>query len=519
MYDVAIVGAGPTGLALAQSLAFSDNDLKILIIDSHDNIGGCHRVERVRIQNAAIDLKNKGLFTEHGPRVYSSSYKTFKKLLKQINLDFDQLFTPYKFTISSIGGQTVFRTLSSRELFRLFLEFGKLMFNPSHGSGTTMADFMQNRFSDKSKELVDRVCRLTDGGGADKFSLNEFLQLFNQQAFYSLYQPRAPNDVGLMRLWQNALERTGKVTFLLNSDVQNLEYDKKTNSITNLTVISPRIPEDSAVGAEPAPIRAGKFVLALPPKNIAQIVGSSAPEVQNCFKPIDELRRFAEDTNYDVYISITLHWRSRLDLPDVYGFPWSEWGVIFVKLTDYMEVENTKTLISVAVSLLDRVSSRTGKTANQSSAQEVIDEVQHQLSKTFTVLSNKNPEYHPPDFSIISPTNYYDTADKKWKSTDTAFISTSQGGGLPQTGAINNLYNAGTHNKLSQYKFTTLESAVQNGCILADKLYPGVELKGSELFTIRTALLILIIILVIFGIYYIVGWKSPSKRNAPKRHT
>ena len=246
MYDLAIVGAGPTGLALAQSLAFSDNDLKILIIDSHDSVGGCHRVERVRIPDTGIDLKNKGLFTEHGPRVYSSSYKTFKKLLKQIDLDFDQLFTPYKFTISSIGGQTIYRTLSGRERFRLFLEFGKLMFNPSHGSGTTMADFMRNRFSDRSKELVDRVCRLTDGGGADKFSLNEFLELFNQQAFYSLYQPRAPNDVGLMRLWRDALERTGKVTFLLNSKVQALGYDKNTNSITNLVLNSAPIEAGSA---------------------------------------------------------------------------------------------------------------------------------------------------------------------------------------------------------------------------------------------------------------------------------
>jgi len=504
MYDLVIVGAGPTGLALAQSLAFTNNNLKILIIDSHVSIGGCHRVERV--SSLTSSLTRNGYFTEHGPRVYSSSYKTFKKLLKQINLDFDKLFTPYKFTISSIGGQTVFRTLSSRELFRLFLEFNKLMFNPSYGSDITMADFMQNRFSDRSKELIDRICRLTDGGGADKFSLNEFLELFNQQMFYSLYQPRAPNDIGLMRLWKRALEKTGKVSFLLNSKVQNLEYDKNSNAITALRINSTQI-------------KADKFVLAIPPVNIAQLVSSSAPEVQNCFKPIEELRRFAIDTNYDVYISITFHWHALLDLPTVYGFPWSEWGIIFIKLTDYMVIDDTKTVMSVAVSLLDRVSSRTGKTANQSSAQEVIDEVQYQLSETFNVFAKNQLEYHPPDFSIISPTNYYDDVDKKWKSTDTAFISTSQARGLPQTGKINNLYNAGTHNKLSQYRFTTLESAVQNGCILANKLYPGVELKISNVFTIRNALLILLIILVIFGIYYMVKWKSPQKRNLSKRHT
>jgi len=493
MYDLVIVGAGPTGLALAQSVAFA-NDVNILVVDSHDSVGGCHRVERV----------DGVRFTEHGPRVYSSSYKTFKKLLRQMNLDFDQLFTPYKFTISSIGGQTIFRTLSHRELFRLFLEFGKLMFNPNHGSDTTMAQFMtlpnsKKMWSRKSYDLVDRICRLTDGGGADKFSLNEFLELFNQQMFYSLYQPRAPNDIGLMHLWKKALERTGKVTFLLNSQVQELEYDKSTNTVTALQVRSaPRI------GAR-------KFVLAVPPTNIANMLGSSAPEVQNCFRPIGELRRFAADTNYDVYISITFHWYAALDLPTVYGFPWSEWGIIFVKLTDYMAIDDTKTVLSVAVSLLDRASTRTGKTANLSTAQEVIEEVQYQLS---AVLLKDRPGYAPPDFSIISPTNYYDEGEKKWKSTDTAFISTSNAKGLPQTGTINNLYNAGTHNKLGHYKFTTLESAVQNGCILAKKLYPGacqsqVYGQTSKLFTIRTALLILIIILVIFAC--VVIWRNRRK--------
>ena len=508
MYDLVIVGSGPTGLALAQRLAFADNALKILIVDSHDSVGGCHRVERVGLPQDASPANIK-FFTEHGPRVYSSSYKTFKNLLKQINLDFGDLFTPYKFTISAIGGQTIFRTLSGRELFRLFLEFGKLVIDPSHGSDTTMAVFMANRFSARSKDLVDRVCRLTDGGGADKFSLNEFLELFNQQAFYGLYQPRAPNDVGLMRAWRAALERTGKVTFLLNRRAQNLVYDKNTNRVTHLGLAPLQ------KGA-PARVAAGRFVLAVPPRAIAQVLGASAPEVQNCFKPLAELRRFADETDYDTYISITFHWRSRpglpdVDLPDVYGFPWSEWGIIFVKLTDYMPIENSRTVISAAVSLLDRVSSRTGKTANQSSAQEVVEEVQFQLSETFKVLAANRPGHRPPDFSIISPTNYYDAADKKWKSTDTAFISTSQSKGLPQTGAIANLYNAGTHNKLSRYKFTTLESAVQNGCILANRMYGGVELETSDVFTIRTALLIvLILIIIVFIAYFMVKWKTPK---------
>ena len=74
-YDLVIVGAGPSGLALAQCLRNTYN--KILIIDKESEIGGCHRVRRVDT-----------IFTEHGPRIYSNTYKNFQMLLKDMDNDF-----------------------------------------------------------------------------------------------------------------------------------------------------------------------------------------------------------------------------------------------------------------------------------------------------------------------------------------------------------------------------------------------------------------------------------------------
>ena len=71
-YDYIIIGAGPSGLSLAHILP--DNK-KILIIERNSSIGGCHRVDRVQ-----------GLFTEHGPRIYSYAYVNFNKLLKEIRM-------------------------------------------------------------------------------------------------------------------------------------------------------------------------------------------------------------------------------------------------------------------------------------------------------------------------------------------------------------------------------------------------------------------------------------------------
>ena len=90
-YDLIIVGAGPAGLALAQCLR--NTYKKILIIEKESVIGGCHRVLRVPINGEEI-------FTEHSPRVYSGTYKTFDMLLKDMNTSFDALFTQYKFSIT-----------------------------------------------------------------------------------------------------------------------------------------------------------------------------------------------------------------------------------------------------------------------------------------------------------------------------------------------------------------------------------------------------------------------------------
>ena len=483
-YDLVIVGAGPAGLALAQRATAP----RVLIIDEHTTIGGCHRVERVT---------DAGIFTEHGPRVYSTAYLTFRKLLKEAGLDFNKLFTPYKFNIGSIGGQTIFRRLSARELAWLAVEFGRLMVDPSHGTRTAMADFMRARdFRPASVEVVDRLCRLTDGGGADRFSLNEFLELFNQQLFYRLYQPRAPNDVGLFPLWRRALERTGRVRFMLGARADRLVAGPA--GVESLVV--------SAAGAETA-VRGKAFVLAIPPVQIAALLGASRG-LQDSFGPFDQLSRFAETTKYDVYVSLTLNWRARAVVPRVYGFPWSDWGVIFVNLTDYMSMGEYGSVLSVAVTLIDAPSRRTGKTANACPPDELIEEVLHQLA--YLGIPR-------PDLCAISPGNTHD--GQRWRSADSAYISTGGLGGLPQAGATANLFNVGSHNKLGAYKFTTMETAVQNSCALASRLYPGAAAAvPPQVFTVRLAIILVLLLIIILACAPTVARALRGRAAKPQKH-
>ena len=466
-YDLIIIGSGPSGLSLAQCLR--NTYKKILIIEKLDIIGGCHKVVRD---------KDTNLFTEHGPRIYSDSYKNFQMLLRDMNQDFFNLFVPYNFSISEIGGQTVFTTLKFTELLKLSWQFFLLILDNNHGKDRSLKEFMNyHNFNEKSVDMIDRIARLTDGAGADRYTLNEFLQIFNQQFFHKLYQPNKPNDEGFLKTWREFLENDG-ITFKLNTEITKLNLEN--NKI-------------KSVSTDNDEIYGKNFVLAMPPESFIKILGNSDDLIKNSFMNFEKLDKFSQATEYNEYICITFHWYEKIILPKIYGFPRSEWGIAFIVLSDYMDLsaDKSKTLISCAITIPNSVSSRINKTANEinySNKDELINETLLQLKEAFPQLPN-------PDKSILYSGNYYNDTEKKWGSKyDEAFISTSNKGFLPFSGKIDNLYNLGTHNGKQKYKFTSLESAVTNGIYLSHILNKELEKKYpiQDIFSLRDMILIII---------------------------
>ena len=480
-YDIIIIGSGPSGLALAQCLC---DYYKILIIEKENEIGGCHRVIRVKHNNEKI-------FTEHSPRIYSTSYKNFETILKDMNTSFKELFTPYNFSMSQIGGQTVFSVLSFLEIVKFVIPFLSLIFNNSYGEDMTMEEFLEkNKFKDSSKDLIDRITRLTDGAGIDKYTLNEFLQIFNQQFLYKIYQPKKPNDVGLFKIWKDYLVKKG-VTFRFSSTVDKINYNNTTNLIESVTLDTNEV------------IKGGKIVLALPPESFLKILEKSEHKVKNSFIKYDKLVNYSENTAYMTYISFTFHWNTKLNLPKVYGFPKSQWGLAFILLTNYMSFEETvsKTVFTCTITYTDITSTFLNKTANQCTKDEILKEGLRQLREAYPGL----PE---PTLKLLSPQMYYDDINKKWMCKDKAFITSSKESFIPFRKNIKNLYNLGTHNGKSYYKFTSMESAVSNAIYLANKIDKRTEMKFKikKMFEM-VHLIPLLFILLILIIVLLYKWK------------
>jgi hypothetical protein len=477
-YDIIIIGAGPSGLTLAQTL--SSLNLKILVIDKNDSIGGCHRVQRV-----------DGYFTEHGPRIYSSAYLNFMTLLEEMDVKFEKLFTPYNFQFTTIGQKTIFSTINIYEFLTLFFDFINLLFNEEYGERISVKDHLEfNNFSEKSKDIIDKICRLTYGADISRYSLNEFLQLVNQQFFYKIYQPRLPNDIGLFKIWLTYLQKRN-VRILLNSNVETIE------KIDDVFTVNIKNNKNKILN-----FQSDKVIIAAAPFELIKILEKSNNSIKNAFGKYEELKCWTESTNYNVYVQITFHWNTKLKLEKVYGFPASEWGIAHIILSDYMKFDESKTVMSTAVTITDKKSNFNKKTANESSKDQIINEVFRVLCLSYPNISNKLP-----DTVIFNPNTKY--INNKWISDDTAFISSSIcKKEIPfESETINNLYNVGTHNGKHFYKFTSLESAVTNALFLSNLMYPELEKKYviKKVYTVRDDVIFFVVfcIIVLLGFFVI----------------
>jgi hypothetical protein len=478
-YDYIIIGAGPSGLALAYGLA--NKGKTCLVIDRQKSIGGCHRVLRVN-----------GYFTEHSPRVYLSSFVNMMQWFKHMHIH--DLFTPYEFSITYIANKLL-DTLTWYECGCMAWAFTRCMIQPDYGKDKSVRDFAnESNFSEESKDYLDRLCRFTDGAGSERYRLNQLLEIMNQNAMYQILQPKLPNDIAMFPRIKKAMELKG-VSFLLEADVDEIYMN---NDKTRVTGISVNVFVNNVLQSRT--INADNIILAVPPKDLSMILNASP-----CPNAFGSLKEWSTKSSYDTDVAAIFHWNQELDIPNIWGFPFSEWGLIFIPLSNYMSFDNkSKTVISTCITYLDRVSSETGRTANQmSDSGELLSEIFRQLKLVY-------PDLPPPTFSSLSPTVYRD--EGKWVNQDSAYIHSKTSEYISSKGSIPNLFQVGVQNGHSPLYATTFEAAVSNAIVfLEEQNMPLFPLQKP--MTIRTVLFwIFIAVVVLILIYVLYKWYTPKHK-------
>jgi hypothetical protein len=466
--DLVIIGGGPSGMTLAHVISQSQRtpSISITILEKESSMGGCHRVSRV-------DRNGEMLFTEHSPRVYTDRYVTFDRLLKDLNVTFKDVFVKYDFAIADIGQKNILRHLSLSETFALGVAFMRLCLNSNYGKDVSVDTFtFEHNFSDTARYVIDRVCRLTDGAGMDRYSLNQFLQGINQ--FSTLYQPRYPTDEALFPMWEEFLKRQN-VSLQKSATVFKLEKHKDQDQAGYIVHYRRKGKNEL--------IEAKQVVLALPPRSMDLLLKNSMMEDDVFNHPMTS---YAEQTEYNKYIAMTFHYDTKLRLPKVHGFPGSEWGIVFIVLSDYMTFaeHQSQTVISLSITDLRTKSERLGKRADECDDDELEEALWYYLRSTF-------PNIPKPVVAIRSV------------EKDSAFINVTGTKPLSFASArYHNLFNVGSQNGYSPYSFTSMESAVTNAVVLANIMYPDTKrqyrvLRKMELTTVVVFFVIVFVCFVI----------------------
>lgn len=453
-YDYIVVGAGPTGLALAQVLSKTS---RVLLVEKRDYLGGCHGVTRV----------HDGMMTEHGPRIYIDNFLMFKELLNDMGAKFDDLFVKYNFSTVSMMLEAV-RVLTAREIAILGWSFMTL--NNSYKEITLLEYLSSHDFSKASIDILDRIGRLTDGGSADTYTLFSFLQILNQNFLYGIYQPRVPNDVGLFRIWEDALLKCG-VAIMKNATVEEFVVDAANAKVLGVAL------RDSRTNDRPIVCGCNNIILACPPQDVQRIL-SAHGELGAAFGP--NFERFQEETQYLPYISVIFHWRSEITVPKIWGYPRTAWGVGNIVLSDYMDFNDprSKTVISTVITMPDAPSDALNVSANEISDKRAV------MKEVFRQLQQVYPDLPEPDYQFLTQ-SAYDADQRRWVPFNHAFMTTTHGYVPNRSALFENLYNCGVQNGNSSYSFTSMESSVANAVHLAKELQP--ELKELRVSKVREA--------------------------------
>jgi hypothetical protein len=391
MYDYVIVGGGPTGLTLATYLPG-----RIALIERHPMLGGCHRAN-----------PSAPRFVEHGPRVYSGAYVNVQRVLRDIGVAWDDAFVPTAFSPELIDGKRWYQWLSPREISLLSWDYVVFaFFDKDHGKRVSMKTYcLRNAFSAQSTSYIDAVCRFSDGAGAARYTLWEFVSGFDQH-IRSFYLPRQPNHV-LFAHWHRFLQKRGVDVHV-------------STAVTRVTKTS--------VACGDRVLRARKVILAVPPHHASQLL-----EKSKLSEP--RFKDFAKKTKYDIYWSVSF-FGTRID--NAKGHATTPWGIIAMQYP-------FEGVVSAAASVWDVPSPVTGKTLAQTTDPDAVaKEIRRQLG------FDDDVEY----------------AYQSGPYQDQAFVAAA-GKGYVRPKLACGVYTVGTHNGESNYNFTSMESAVQNALVFA----------------------------------------------------
>lgn len=461
MYDYIIVGGGPGGINC--SLKLSILGYKVALVESLEDIGGCHRV---RYTNNKVFNNNTIVHTEHGPRIYLGAYLNFWEWLKEFNITKDD-FKRYKFDLLSKDVTSFMSMFKIHELLSFtVVYFIYCILRIPYSTNYSVEKFVKTfRFTEKGKVNLNKICRLIDGGNIDKTLIGALIDGFDIGLVYKIYEPRQPMNT---LLWD-------KVKVQLKNQGVDLYLNKPVKKI-----------KKGVVYIDKKPLYTDKIIVTVPPVALSKIDGVS--ELIGYNK--DHLIELALYQEYEPYISSTIGFKN-LQKKSVWGISGKHpWGIVDIDMGKYFDnVEGSMFIASVTHP--DKIDPKTNMTANQMNETMFLDRI-------VDLIKGKYEINEEPIIKTLSPS--VKKINGVWKEVDRSYMFSPPGFMKPSKREQdkNKVWITGHHIGNSFHTYNSMESALQNSNTLLSNIEPKINIRNKEPLRLSTILIVLFLIILIY---------------------
>lgn len=424
-YDYVVVGGGPSGLSASWYLA--KNNKKVLIIDKNTNLGGAHRVMRINSHNEKTNM-----FSEHSPRVYNYGYSAYIEMLKDMGMNFYDLYKSTPYSIVTLG-LIVLSKMKIREMILMIYGYFRYI---SVGADFPTHNFMTyHNFSVSGYNTIDRVCRLIDGAGSDRVSLSELFASVDLSTFNGFCLPTQPSDEGVMKNIESKLRSKG-VDILKNAEILSV-------NVHNNRAMSLKIRTE---GENSKLTGFDNIVMAILPSQLEKILNNSDENFKRVFGDQKSFKEFVISNKYETYPSLVFFWKKNTPFKTSWGFPAGEWGVINIVVSDVF-IDSDHRIMSITLAKPnDR--NQDGLTFYEHLKIKGETETAYEILKQIRTVDANLPTFN--DF-YFNPNKEEDSGFVNFDNVEVKFTTNSD-----------NIFWIGCHND-PKIKLTTLEKAVRSG--------------------------------------------------------
>jgi len=444
VYDVTIIGGGPSGLSLAVMLARTGQ--RVLLLEREPMLGGTWRVEW---------LKGK-YYSEHSPHVMSTGYNYFKALCNFLNVPFRTKQT-YRSMFDIYAGKNLTRQFTFCDIMAFCYGY---VSSRLYESNSTVKEFTSN-FSSTGKQAMYTLSVML-ATTPDKVLIQDIFDAINTNELIQLQNPEEWIQIAerYLSTFENVEIRKEYTVYSLNR--------RKDKYILNNDIVSHRC------------------CICTDPNGLIKVLENASQEIQNNWRPWDELKFWAQESHY-ISIGFQLHFDKYTEFPSTWC--WScigDWMIIILPMSKYIDTftkdESIKSVWSCTIVDQDKYSNRLQKYVYECSKDEIQEEVLFQL------------KVEPTIFTFSSGVK---KLNGRWTSKDVGFQGQSHGV-LKSTGKLPNLHLVGT---MTEKEIIVMNSGLQSSYKFVKELYPGYEkiLETPQTnLKFRTFLIILILIIVIY---------------------